>query len=457
MKSMSFRTGRNTAAISALRESLPGRVLTPEDGGYEQARRIWNATADRKPAVIVRCAGVADVQQALGFALEGELPVAVRGGGHSLPGFSTCEDGMVIDLGPMKGITVDSQEHVARAEAGLTLAEFDQATQEHGLATTLGVASTTGIAGLTLGGGLGWLMRKHGLACDNLRSVELVTADGALVTASADQNAELFWGLKGGGGNFGIATSFEYGLHPVGPTVFGGLVAYAPESRRDLLRFYRDLTQTAPDELTTYAALTNAPDGAPVAAMAACYAGAVEEGERLLGPARSALGAPVLDALGPLLYTDQQKLLDAAYPPGQYHYWKSCFLDDLTDEVIDVLAERFAATQAPPLLEIVVEHMGGAIAAGDCAFGHRDARYDVLIDANWIDPADGERCIAWARETAAALEPHTRGGYVNYEPKADEEEVRAAYGDRYARLRSLKSRYDPQNVFRLNQNIAPEG
>jgi FAD/FMN-containing dehydrogenase len=456
MKSSPHSTGRAPAAVSALRESLDGQVIAVKDAGYEQARRIWNATADRTPALIVRCANVTDVQRALGFALDNELPVAVRGGGHSLAGFSTCDDGVVIDLGPMKGMTVEPEARTARAEGGLTLGEFDGATQEHGLATTLGVASTTGIAGLTLGGGLGWLMRKHGLACDNLRSVDVVTADGSLITASAEDNAELFWGLKGGGGNFGIATAFDYRLHPIGPTVFGGLVAYAPESRRDLLRFYRELTQTAPDELTAYAALTAAPDGSAVAAMAACYAGDVQEGERLLAPARSAVGTPLLDALGPLPYTDQQKLLDAAYPPGQYHYWKSCFLDDLTDEVIDMLADRFLAATAPPLLEIVVEHMGGAIAAGDGAFGHRDARYDVLIDANWIEEADGERCIAWARDTATALEPYARGAYINYEPDAGEEGVRSAYGDRYARLRSLKSRYDPQNVFRLNQNIAPE-
>jgi FAD/FMN-containing dehydrogenase len=456
MKKTSERTRPEAFAVSSLRDSLRGQVLVPGDAGFEQARRIWNATADRTPAVIARCAHAADVQQALTFALEYELPVSVRGGGHSLAGFSTCDGGVVIDLSPMRAITVDPNARMARAEAGLTVGEFDRATQEHGLATTLGVVSTTGIAGLTLGGGVGWLMRKHGLACDNLRSVEVVTADGNLVTASEDDNAELFWGLKGGGGNFGIATSFEYRLHPIGPTVFGGLVAYAPESRRDLLLFYRDLTRAAPDELTAYAALTAAPDGSAVAAMATCFAGPVHEGEKMLAQAHSAAGQPMLDALGPLPYIDQQKLLDAAYPSGQYHYWRSCFLDDLTDDVVDVLVDRFTARPAPPLLEIVVEHMGGAIASGDGAFAHRDARYDVLIDANWIDPADAERCVAWARETAASLEPFARaGGYVNYEPDAGEQVVRLGYGDRYARLRSLKARYDPHNVFRLNQNIAP--
>jgi FAD/FMN-containing dehydrogenase len=437
-----------------LREAVRGEVIVPGDPGFEQARRIWNASADRTPSLIARCADPSDVQRALAFALEADLAVCVRGGGHSVAGFSTCDDGVIIDLGPMKAITVDPDARTAHAEAGLTVGEFDHATQAHGLATTLGVVSTTGIAGLTLGGGLGWLMRKHGLACDNLLSVDLITADADLVTASPENNPELFWGLKGGGGNLGIATAFRYRLHPVGPTLFGGLVAYPPENRRDLLRFYRDLTRGAPNELTAYAALTAAPDGSPVAAIAACFAGAVEDGEKLLAPARIATGAPLLDALGPLPYVDQQRLLDAAYPPGQYHYWKSCFLDDLTDDVIEVLADRFQVTQAPPLLEIVVEHMGGAIGEGDGAFGHRQASYDVLIDANWIDPADGERAVAWARETAAALEPFARGGYVNYEAEVGRDHWAYAR-DGHARLRALKARYDPQNVFRLNQNVMP--
>jgi FAD/FMN-containing dehydrogenase len=441
--------------VSALAEAFHGRLVTPSDAGYDEARRVWNATSDRRPALIARCADAEDVQRAFGFAVERGLPVAVRGGGHSIPGFSTCDDGVLIDLGPMKRISVDPQARLARAEPGLTLAEFDNATQQHGLATTLGIASTTGIAGLTLGGGLGWLMRKHGLACDNLLSVDVVVADGRSITAGPDENAELFWGLKGGGGNFGIVTSFEYRLHPVGPTVFGGLAAYPPQTRRDLLRFYRDLTGNAPDELTAYAALTAAPDGSAIAGIAACFAGDPSAGERTLAPARAAVGSPVLDAFGPLPYVDQQKLFDAAYPPGQFHYWRSCFLDDLSDHVIDVLAEQFRARNAPPLLEIAVEHMGGAIAAGDGAFAHRDAGYDVLIGANWIDPADREGCEAWARETAAALEPYARGAYANYEPEAGEERMRGVYGDRYERLRALKTEYDPHNVFRRNQNIAP--
>ncbi len=451
-------TGRVGASdIGALRAAMRGEVLAPDEPGYDDARRVWNATADRRPGLIARCADVSDVQRALGFAVERDLPVAVRGGGHSVAGFSTCDGGVVVDLGPMRAVSVDAVARVARVEAGATGADVDRATQEHGLATTLGIVSTTGIAGLTLGGGIGWLMRKHGLACDNLLSVDLVTADGRLVTASADENQDLFWAVKGGGGNFGIVTSFEYRLHPVGPTVYGGSMAFAREHRRAVLEAYRELTRGAPDDLTTYAAMTAGPDGAPVAAVAACYAGDPADGARLLDPIKAAVGEPLLDGLGPLTYLEQQSRMDAAYPRGQYHYWRSCFLDDLTDPVIDVLVDCASDIQAPPALELIVEHMGGAIAAGDGAFAHREASFDVLIAANWIEPADEDRCVAWARSTAAALEPYSRGGYVNYEPDADGAHVPASFGDRLARLAAVKSHYDPRNVFRLNQNVAPAG
>jgi FAD/FMN-containing dehydrogenase len=443
-------------AISTLREAMRGQLLVAGEDGYDRARRVWNATVDSTPEAIARCADSEDVRRALSFAIDHGRPIAVRGGGHSLPGFSTCDGGVVIDLSLMRGITVDPGSQSARAQGGVTVGEFDAATQEYGLATTFGVVSTTGIAGLTLGGGVGWLMRKHGLACDNLRSLEIATADGKLITASPDENPELFWGMKGGGGNFGVVTSFEFDLHAVGPIVFGGKVGYPPQSRRDLLHFYRGLTHDAPDELTTYLALTAGPDGSPLAALAACYAGPIEDGEKALATAHAAVGSPVVDALGPVSYVDQQRMLDAGFPPGEYHYWRSCFLDDLTDDVIDVLVERSLAVPAPPLLEIVVEHMGGAIRSGDGAFAHRAASYDVLIDANWVDPRDGERCIAWARQTAAALEPFARtGGYVNYEPDAGRPGAGPAYGQGYARLQALKGRYDPQNVFRRNQNIEP--
>ncbi|HET7690784.1 MAG TPA: FAD-binding oxidoreductase [Nocardioidaceae bacterium] len=442
-------------AASALRESMAGQVLLPDDSAYDEARRVWNATVDRHPALIARCVDAADVQRALALAVEHRLPVAVRGGGHSVAGFSACDDGVLIDVGLMSTVVVDAEARVARAGAGTTGGQFDRATQEHGLATTLGVVSTTGIAGLTLGGGIGWLMRKHGLACDNLLSVDLVTADGRLVTASADENPDLFWALKGGGGNFGVVTSFEYRLHPVGPMVYGGGVAFPHERLRDVLEAYRELSRKAPNELTSYAAATTGPDGTAVAGISACYAGDPAEGARLLDPVKASLGEPVVDGMGPMLYTAQQSRVDAGYPAGQYHYWRSCFLDDLTDEVLDVLVERADGTPAPPEFELIVEGLGGAITQGDGAFAHRDARYDVLIAANWTDPSDHERCVAWARDTAAALEPHSRGGYVNYEPDAAGAHVAGAFGDRLARLRAVKAAYDPHNLFRLNQNIAP--
>jgi FAD/FMN-containing dehydrogenase len=445
----------DAAGISGLREAMRGQVLVPGETGYDEARRVWNGTVDRRPALIARCLDVADVQRALGFAVEHGLPVAVRGGGHSVAGFSTCNVGVLVDLGLMRTVSVDAQARVARAEPGVTGAEFDRATQKHGLATTLGVVSTTGIAGLTLGGGIGWLMRKHGLACDNLLSVDLVTADGRLVTASPDENPDLLWALKGGGGNFGIVTSFEYRLHPVGPTVYGGGVMFAREHRRAVREAFRELTREAPDELTAYAAATAAPDGSPVAAVAACYAGDPAEGARLLDPVKAAVGEPLLDALGPLPYTEQQNRVDVGYPRGEYHYWRSCFLDDLTDPVIDVLVDRASDISAPPALELIVEHMGGAIAAGDGAFALGAAIYVVLFAANWSDPVERDLCVAWAGDSAAALEPHSRGGYVNYEPDADGAHVPAAFGDRLARLRALKARYDPHNVFSLNQNVTP--
>lgn len=442
-------------SIASLRASVTGAVVAPGDAEFEEARKIWNASADRRPALIARCEGTSDVQRTLAFATDVGLPVALRSGGHSVAGFSTCDDGIVIDLSNLKAVNVDAELRVARADAGVTLGEFDRATQGHGLATTMGIVSLTGITGLTLGGGFGWLMRKYGLACDNLLSAEIVLADGTQVTVNEEDSPELLWGLKGGGGNFGVVTSLEYRVHPVGPLVLGGGIPYPAARGRDLLHFYRDFTSSAPDELTTYAAFTAGPDGSPVAALAACYSGDIEEGERLLAPTRSAVGSPLMDGLGPKPYLELQSRIDDSYPPGQYHYWRSCFLDELTDEVIEILVDRSNDSPSPPLLEIVIEQMGGAIRSGDGAFAHREAAYDVLIDANWKNPDDAERCVQWARETAAALAPYARGGYVNYEPDSGKETAGSTYGSSAARLRSLKSRYDPQNVFRLNQNITP--
>jgi FAD/FMN-containing dehydrogenase len=457
MSKLTSQRAVDRAEVERLRAELRGAVVTPDAPEYDDARRIWNATANQHPAVLARCTGVADVLRALEFARSHDLLIAVRSGGHSIPGFSVCEGGMVIDLSPMKGIRVDPGARTVRAQAGATWAELDRETQQFGLATTGGAVSSTGIAGLTLGGGLGWLMRRYGLSCDNLVSVDVVTADGPFLQVNPEKHPDLFWGLKGGGGNFGIATSLEYRLHPVGPVVMGGAIVYPPSRGAEVLRFYRDLTATAPDELTAYAGFSVGPDQAPMAAIVACHAGAVEDGQRLLAPAKQ-LGTPLADLLEPLPYLAQQTLLDQVYPPGQYHYWKSCFIDELSDEVIGILVEQFAAAPGPSVPDLLVEHMGGAVAAVEeraSAFGHRDARYDVLIGANWADPAHTERYVQWAQGVAQALEPHARGGYVNYATEAGQEEVRAAYGDRYAQLQALKHRYDPDNVFRLNQNIPP--
>lgn len=443
------------AAVGGLGKDMLGAVLVSGDPGYDEARRVWNAMADRHPAVIARCAGVADVVAALDFARGQQLPVAVRGGGHSIPGFSTCDGGVVIDLGPMKGVLVDPERQTVRAQTGVTWGELDRETQAFGLATTGGVVSTTGIAGLTLGGGRGWLMRNYGLACDNLLAADVVCADGSFVRADAHEHPDLFWGLRGGGGNFGIVTSFTYRLHQVGPIVAGGSVVYEPSAAHHVLRSFRDLTAQAPDELSTQTALMDI--GSPVAAIAACYAGDVEEGQRILEPARQ-IGEPLADGLGPLPYLALQSALDAAFPSGQLHYTTSRGVDDLSDELIDLLVEHWRAAPQGPAPWILVEHLGGAVSSvppDATAYGNRYAPYEVSIWANWTDPQRTEQYMGWARTLASALDQHAHGAYVNYLEDAGELAVQRAYGDHYARLQALKDTYDPGNVFRLNQNIRP--
>ncbi len=429
-------------AISTLAGQVRGRVLRPREDGYEATRRVWNGMIDRTPALIVRCAGVADVLRALEFARRHDLIIAVRGGGHNVAGNAVCDGGLAIDLSSMKGLRVDPHGRSAEAQGGLTWGEFDHETQAFGLATTGGLITTTGIAGLTLGGGIGWLGRRFGLACDNLVSADVVTADGRLVTASADENADLFWGLHGGGGNFGIVTSFRYRLHPV-TTVLAGLIAYPIAQARDVLRRYREAIAAAPDELTAYAALLTLPDGPQVAAILACYSGPAERAERVVAPLRS-LGQPLADTVGPVPYTVLQSMYDAGSPPGERNYWKSGFLRELHDEAIDAL----------------IEHLGGAIARvpeDDTAFVGRSAGFNALIVAAWQDRSDDYTSIAWARRAHQALAPHLHGGvYVNYLTGDPGDRVEAAYGAaRYARLTALKRKYDPDNVFRLNQNIRP--
>ena len=450
--------GLSDALIEELRTSVRGPVLRPGEDGYEIARKVWNGMIDKRPGLIVRCTGVADVISAVKFGRTHDLLVAVRGGGHNVGGKSLCDDGLLIDLSLMKGIVVDAANRTARAQAGVLWGEFDRETQAFGLATAGGVVSTTGIAGLTLGGGFGWLMRKYGLTCDNLLSVNLVTAEGEAITASEGENADLFWGLRGGSGNFGIATSFEYRLHSVGPIVVGGMVLHPLAQAADALRFYREFTQTAPDELTTYAGLLHSPDGAAVVALRVCYARPVEQGERVVQPLKN-FSTPVADLFGSMSYLAQQQMFDAGFPAGNQYYEKSSFLAEISDDAIGTLISHFERVPSP-LSGALIEHHGGAIrrvAEDATAFAHRAPEYNLVIPSAWIDPAESETEIAWTRGLWEAMQPFSTGGvYVNYMAEGESEErVRAAYGTNYGRLAALKRRWDPTNFFCLNQNILP--
>jgi hypothetical protein len=444
--------------------SLQGESIEPDDPGYDDARRIWNGSFDKRPALIARCAGVADVIAALDYARANDLLIAVRGGGHSLPGHSTCDDGIVIDLSPMKGIRVDPVERTVRAQAGVTWGEFDRETQAFGLASTGGQITTTGIAGLTLGGGVGWLMRRHGLTCDNLISADLVTADGRYVSAGEDQNPELFWGLRGGGGNFGIVTSFEYRLHEL-DHVLAGPIVHRAERGAEGLRFLRDFLADAPEELTTFAVFATCPPhepfpahlwGQPVFLIVPCWSGALDEGARALEPVRE-FGPPEADLCGPMPYTVLQSMLDGAAPWGMRHYGKSDFLAALDDDAIDVLAEH-AERLEDPLSQIMLAHMGGAIAsvgADATAFSNRDAQFFYHSVLLWDDPAGDDARVSVARSLWHAMRPYSSGAYVNFFDE-DEDRLHEAYAPgTFARLVALKREYDPDNVFRLNQNIRP--
>ncbi len=443
-------------AIQKFKAGLRGELIRPGDTSYDGARAVWNGMIDRRPALIARCAGVEDVQTAVLFARSNGLLTAVRGGGHNAAGFAVCDGGLVIDLSLMKEIRVGPAARTARAQAGATWGDFDRETQASGLATTGGAVSTTGIAGLTLGGGLGWLMRSYGLACDNLLSVDLVTAEGRVLSASTKENQELFWGERGGGGNFGIVTSFQYRLHSVGP-VLGGVLVHSLERARDALQFYREFAESAPQELTVFPALMTTPEGVPVIAFALCYNGPIAKGEQVLQPLR-AFGPPMADEAGPMPYTALQSMLDAAFPPGLQVYWRSDFLKGLGDDTIDTVLTRFAA-RTSPLSLIIVEQFGGAVGQvgrEETAFEHRDARYNLAIISRWTDPGESDTHIRWARETWEAMRPFASGVYVNYLGEEGESRVKAAYGAaKYERLVSLKNTYDPSNFFRLNQNIRP--
>jgi FAD/FMN-containing dehydrogenase len=455
------------AALDELEASFRGQVLTGSATGYDEHRRVWNGSIGRFPALISRCAGVADVIAALRFARRTGVDVAVRGGGHSFPGHSTCDGGVLIDLGPMKGVRVDPEARTARVQAGVLWGELDRETQAFGLGTTGGIVTHTGVAGLTLGGGIGWLHRKFGLTIDQLLSVDLVTAEGDLVKASADENPDLFWGVRGGGGNFGIVTEFEFRLHPVGPIVVAGPILWPIEKSPAVLRFYRDWIAEAPDELMTIVVHRKAPPlpfvpaewhGKLVVGVACCYAGPVEDGERVVKPLK-AFGSPVVDACEPKSYVQHQAMFDPSFPHGWWYYIRSCDVADLTDDVIDITVE-YAQQIRSPLGAFPIWQLGGAVArVGDdeTAFNGRQAGYTFNVTAI-TDSADGfgeER--DWARRFWTALEPHHTSVYVNFLMEEGEERVREAYGaEKYDRLKALKRRYDPDNVFRLNQNIPPD-
>jgi hypothetical protein len=442
--------------VDALRASLRGPLLCPGDAGYDEARTIWNALIDHRPALIARCAGAADVIVAVQVARTHDLLVSIRGGGHNIAGKAVCDGGLMLDLSRMKSIRVDPSARTVRAEPGVLGGELDRDTQAFGLATPVGTVSTTGIAGLTLGGGQSWLSSKYGFAIDNLLSVDIVTADGVLRTASATQHEDLFWAIRGAGHNFGVVTSFEYRLHPVGP-VLGGMVLHPFERATEVLQFYREFTASQPDELQTWAGILTGPDGNLVVALIPCYVGALDEGERLLAPLRR-FGSPVADTIAPIPYVAMQSMFDAALPPGRLDYWKTGLTNRLDDEVIATTVEY--ARQVPsPLSVIIFAEFHGAysrVGKTETAYYHRDLQYDLIALSVWTDPTDAPRNIRWARELFAAWEPHLpRAVYVNDLGDEGEERAQSAYGENYARLVALKQKYDPNDFFRLNQNIKP--
>jgi len=447
-----------------------GDVIAPDHDGYDDARAVWNGTVDRRPRLIARCSGTADVAAAVRFARDRDLEIAVRSGGHNVAGTAVCDDGIVIDLSAMRAVTVDPVERTARVQGGALWADVDHETQRHGLATTGGTVSHTGVGGLTLGGGLGWLMRKHGLTVDNLVEAEVVTAEGDIIRPSANDHPDLFWALRGGGGNFGVVSSFRFTLHPLGPTVMAGPVFWAAEDTTDVLRFYREFVTDAPDELGNVIRLGTIPPWPavseelhfqPAIAVASCYAGPVEDGERAVRALRQ-FGTPLVDLVGPTLYVDHQSSIDDTVPHGRHYYWKATDLTGMSDEVIDIVAEHaYGATS--PTSYAAIFHMGGAVARAPrdaTAYPSRDAEHNIIIDAGWLPDQDNTvraSETAWAREFLAALQPHRAGVYVNFlDSDDDTSRVREAYGDDiYRRLAEVKAKYDPENVFHNNKNIQP--
>jgi FAD/FMN-containing dehydrogenase len=448
------------AAAAELAKTFSGQFLEPGNASYEEARKVHNGLVDKRPALIVQCADATAVADAVRLTQRLGLEVAVRGGGHNVAGRATVDGGVMIDLAPMKAIRVEPEKRRVSAQGGVTWGELNRETQRHGLAVTGGVVSSTGIAGLTLGGGLRWLMGKHGLAIDNLVSMELITAEGDAIRTSKDENPDLFWAVRGGGGNFGVATALDYHLHPVGPQVTSGLIAHPFERAPDVLKFYRECAASLSDEQVLFGTLVHAPDGSGVklAAMVTCHCGPIDAGEKATLPLKQ-FGAPILNAVGPMDYCELNSMLDAGYPKGAFNYWKSTFLRQLSDGAIDTMIACFARCPSP-MGQLLLEHVHGAatpVGVEETAFPHRAEGYNLLVLSQWTDPAMTDRCVAWARDTYKQMEPFAADGrYVNY--LGDDEPgdpVAAAYGPNYARLRELKTKYDPKNFFRMNQNIRP--
>ena len=454
------------AAFAELERSFRGQLIRPGDPTYDEHRRIWNGSIDRRPALMARCAGPADVREAIAFGRRSGLPVAVRGGGHSFPGLSVCDGGLVIDLGMMKGIRVDPDGRTARAQGGVLLGELDRETQAYGLAVPAGIVTHTGLSGLTLGGGIGWLMRKYGLTIDQLLAVDLITADGTFVKASETENPELFWGIRGGGGNFGVVTEFTFRLNPVGPTVLAGPIFWPMEESPNVLRYYRDWITDVPDELTTIVVHRRVPPlpivpaelhGLPVVAVVCCYAGPVEEGERIIRPMKD-FGSNILDLCVPKPFLTHQSMFDPTLPHGWWYYFRSCDVAELSDPVIDITAEH-AQRMTSPVNAFPIFHLGGAIARvgeDDTAFNGRTSGHTFNLNAATVTQEGFDEEREWARGLWSALEPYHTSVYVNFLMEEGQDRIRQAYGAaRYDRLRALKREYDPDNFFRLNQNIPP--
>ncbi len=445
------------ATVAAFSSRLHGELLRPGHNGYEGARKVWNGMIDKRPALIVRCAGVGDVAEAVRFAREQDLLSSVRGGGHNISGKAVCDGGLMIDLSGMRSVQVDPVKRTARVEGGALLGDLDREAQAFSLATTAGVVTHTGVGGLTLGGGVGRLARKHGLACDNLLGVEVVTAAGEVLRASAAENEDLFWGVRGGGGNFGVVTAFELQLHPVGPGVLGGKIVHRLAEARAALEFYHEYARTAPDELSADAIFLTSPDGERVLAISVCYIGAIDQGERVLQPLKR-FGPPLFDDITPTAYTEVQAAADELFPIGLRFYWKSHFLKQISGDAVEATVSHFAKVPSPRSL-LAFQQFGGAVGRvgrSETAFWHRDVQWDNFATSVWTDPAETETQVRWVREWWDLMKPFSmEGEYVNNFGEEGEDRVRAAYGGNYERLVALKNKYDPANFFRLNANITP--